>query len=81
MRTTLTLDNDVFAKLKAEARKTGRPFKEVVNEFLRVGLNLRRVNSAARPFIVNARPLGSKPGLNYDNIGELLDQLEGPLHR
>jgi hypothetical protein len=25
--------------------------------------------------------MGSVPGLNYDNIGELLEQLEGPLHR
>jgi hypothetical protein len=81
VRSTLTLDDDVFTKLKAEARKTGRPFKELVNEFLRAGLNLRSLSKAARPFVVKARPLGSKPGLNYDNIGELLEQLEGPLHR
>ena len=32
---------------------------------------------------VKVRPtaMGSVPGLNYDNIGELLEQLEGPLHR
>jgi hypothetical protein len=25
--------------------------------------------------------MGHRPGLNYDCIGELLEQLEGPLHR
>ncbi len=81
MRTTLTLDDDVFSKLKAEARKSGRPFKELVNELLRAGMSLRKSYKGVGPFVVKARPLGSKPGLNYDNIGELLDQLEGPLHR
>jgi hypothetical protein len=37
MRTTITLDADVAAKLKAESKKTGRPFKVVVNEYLRLG--------------------------------------------
>jgi len=31
MRTTLTLDDDIAARLQAEARKTGRPFKIVLN--------------------------------------------------
>jgi len=30
--TTLTLDEDVAAKLKSEAQRTGRPFRVVVNE-------------------------------------------------
>ena len=34
MRTTLTLDDDVAAKLKAEQSRAGLPFKEVVNETL-----------------------------------------------
>ncbi|HUU12242.1 MAG TPA: DUF2191 domain-containing protein [Terriglobia bacterium] len=81
MRTTLTLDDDVLGKLKAEARKSGRPFKQLVNEFLRLGLSLRRQVSAVEPFVVKARSLGTRPGLDYDNIGELLEQIEGPLHR
>lgn len=81
MRTTLTLDDDVCAKLQAEMRKSGRPFKQVVNHFLRLGLNARREMKPRKPFVVRARALGTRPGLNYDNIGELLEQTEGPLHR
>ena len=80
MRTTLTLDADVMTKLKAEARKSGRSFKDIVNSFLRLGLNALRPAKAPRPFVIKARDLGARPGLNYDNIGELLEQIEGPLH-
>jgi ribbon-helix-helix CopG family protein len=81
VRTTLTLDDDVAAKLKAEARRTGRPFKEVINEALRAGLRPRDKKSS-QPFTVNARDLGDlRPGVSLDNIGDLLEQVEGPSHR
>jgi len=38
MRTTLTLDDELWRRLRERARRTGRPFKEVVNEALAVGL-------------------------------------------
>ena len=82
MRTTLTLDDDVAAKLKAESRRAGRSFRDVVNETLRRGLLSRRPPRQPEPFKIAARDLGSlKPGLSLDNIGELIDQMEGALHR
>jgi hypothetical protein len=82
MRTTLTLDEDVAAKLKSIARRSGRAFRQVVNETLRRGLSSVPSRSTREPFAVNARDLGQlRPGLSLDNIGELLDQVEGPLHR
>lgn len=81
VRTTLTLDDDVAAKLQEELRKRGGHFKDLVNELLRLGLNVRRELASQKPFVVRARPLGQYPGLAYDNIGELLEQLEGPAHR
>jgi hypothetical protein len=80
MRTTITLDADVIAKLRAESRKTGRSFKETVNALLRLGLSMRPRKSAAPAFKVKARALGLRPGLNYDNLGDLLEHIEGPLH-
>lgn len=38
MRTTLTLDDDVQARLEREARREGKSFQEVVNYYLRWGL-------------------------------------------
>jgi plasmid stability protein len=82
MRTTLTLDDDVAAKLKAEARRTGRPFRDAVNETLRRGLATRQVGAAQQPFKVVTRDLGDlRAGLSLDNIGELIEQVEGALHR
>jgi hypothetical protein len=82
VRTTLTLDDDVAAKLKAASRRAGRPFKEVVNETLRAGLSSRRVVAKRQAFKIAPRDLGDlRPGLSIDNIGELIEQVEGPLHR
>lgn len=81
MRTTLTLDEDVRAKIEAEMRKSGKSFKETVNEFLRAGLMARREAKPAKPFEIYTRALHPRPGLNFDNIGELLEQVEGPYHK
>jgi hypothetical protein len=82
IRTTLTLDDDVAANLKAESHRTGRPFHEIVNETLRRGLESRRVAARRRNFKATVRDLGNlKPGLSLDNITELIEQVEGALHR
>jgi len=81
VRTTLTLDDDVAAKLKEEVRRSGRSFKETVNGVLRRGLSLHRQLRPRQRFKVRARPLGRRPGLDYDKASELLEQLEGPFGR
>jgi hypothetical protein len=79
MRTTLTLDEDVAAKLKSEARRSGRAFREVVNETLRRGLVSRPPATPREPFRVHARDLGElRPGLSLDSVADLLEQVEGP---
>jgi len=80
MRTTLTLDEDIAAKLKEEMQRTGRPLKQIVNETLREALT-RAPEKKLRPFRVRTRKLGHYPGLDYDNIGVLLEQVEGPFHK
>jgi len=77
MRTTLTLDPDVAAKAKQGAAKLRKPFKEIINAALRVGLNEILNPAPARPYRTKARPLGLRPGLSYDNVGELLVRAEG----
>jgi len=81
VRTTLTLDEDVAARLRAESRRSGRSFKETVNETLRLGLGRRRPPAPGPPFRVKARPMKLRAGLSLDCTSALLEQIEGPLHK
>lgn len=83
MRTTLTLDDGIAATLDAEARRAGLPFEQVVNETLRRGLVSQRPSEPQSPrFAVETRDLGDvRPSFSLDNVGELIERLEGPLHR
>jgi hypothetical protein len=71
MRTTLTLDEDVAAKLKDLCRRTGESLRTVLNRVLRDGLNVARARAPLKPFRVEARALGLLLGVRLDNIGEL----------
>ena len=79
MRTTLTLDDDVATLLSKEVRKTGEPFKQVVNRYLRLGLTASK-QSARKPFKVTPINLGLPPA-DFDKVEDLLEYLEGPEHR
>ena len=79
MRTTLTLDDDVANLLKQEVRRTGMPFKQAVNQALRVGLTAKP--APRQRFVMTTRPMGLPAGLSYDNIEELLEAVEGKDHR
>lgn len=78
MRTTLTLEKDVAARLRAEARRSGRPFKDLVNECLRRGLAQRDRTPTRAHFEVKPRNMGAlQPGLSLDNVAELLERIDG----
>jgi hypothetical protein len=81
MRTTLTLDDDIAAKLQLATRRSGLPFRDVVNDALRRGLQ-QQATAPRRPFRLKVRDMGHvRPGINLDNVGELIESLEGPLAR
>lgn len=79
MRTTLTLDDDVARLLEQEARRTGGSFKATLNRILRLGLMAEKQPLRKRFRVVPRRMAAS--GMNYDNVAELIERLEGPLHR
>ena len=80
MRTTLTLDPDIAAKAKKGAAKLHKPFKEIINAALRVGLDQVLSPPSARPYRTKPRPMGLRQGFNYDNISELVAAAEGENH-
>jgi hypothetical protein len=81
MRTTLTLDPDIAAKAKKGAAKLHKPFREVINAALRVGLDQILAPPAAKPYRTKGRPLGLRRGFDYDNISELIAAAEGEDHQ
>ena len=77
MRTTLVLHDDVIERARAVAAKLRKPFKTVVNEALRAGLDLVERPARQRPYCTKPSPMGLRPGRQLDNIQELLAQVEG----
>lgn len=77
MRTTLTLDDELAAALHAEARRSGRSFKDVVNETLRRGLTRGdKPGRGPRRFRVRAKACGFRPGIDLSRLNQLVDELE-----
>ncbi len=71
MRTTITLDADVAARLEALQRERGVSFKEAVNETLRRGLGRAGAGESTR-YRMPTKPLGIRSGIDVDRIrGEL----------
>jgi hypothetical protein len=74
MRTTVTLDADVAAKLKAIARQRGISFKQALNQAIRAGLGAHR--RSARSFTPYTQPMGLRSGINLDKALGLAGALE-----
>ncbi len=81
MRTTVTLDDDVAAKLQDRMAQSGTTFKETLNTCLRRGLDQPGDDDLAMPCTVKPRSMGLRPSLDLDHIGGVLDLLDGPSHR
>jgi hypothetical protein len=76
MRTTLTIEDRIARELKEIAHRSGRSFKEVVNETLRAGLT---ADDKPRPRRFRVRPvrLGNVVGgVNLDKALAISDALE-----
>ena len=77
MRTTLTIDDDIARQLKEIVHRSGRPFKTVVNEALRAGIENNRVADVRKPYRLEPVAMGEVTGsFNLDKALELADHLE-----
>lgn len=77
MRTTLTLEEDVAREAKKTSQRLKLPFKKVINQALRLGLQKIEEAQTVKPYRTKAKKLGLKPPYQLDNIQELIAQLEG----
>ena len=73
MRTLLSCFAARFADL-------ARSLKAAVNHFLRLGLMVSG-KPDRKQFLVHPRALGLPPGLNYDNVEDLIEAIEGTTHK
>lgn len=74
MRTTIDLDPDVDARLRALARERGVPLRTVVNDALRAGMHPHANDSP--PYTLPSRRLGVRPGIDLDQALRLAGELE-----
>ena len=81
MRTTMTLEKDVAARLDQLARRRRLPMKTIVNEALRRGLEaMDHPPEPANPYRVRAWNLGGSLVGSLDNVEEVLSRAEGEDH-
>lgn len=64
MRTTITLEQSVFEALKERAHERDLPFKRVVNDAIRAGLEHEK---KPKPYKVPSRPMGARVDLTKAN--------------
>ncbi len=72
----MSLDNDVTDFLKEKARLLNKPFKQVVNETLRLGISVLVRETPTAEFRVVPISSGFLTGVDPQKLNQLSDQLE-----
>ena len=81
MRTTLTLDKDVAARLEQTAKKRRLPFKTIVNDALRAGLSVIDKPAPTAAFQTEGFDLGPSLVGSLDDVHGVLARVEGEEHK
>ena len=76
MRTTLTIDDDVAARIEERRRTNGQSLKQVVNQLLREGLRSSERQPAARRYRTKTHKLRLRSGFDAARLNQLVDELE-----
>ena len=75
MRTTLTIDDDIAARIDERRRRDGRSLKQIVNELLRDGLRNAERAPATKQYRTKAHDLRMRPGFDAARLNRLVDEL------
>ena len=85
MRTTLTIESDVAARLEKLRKNQNRSLKGLVNELLRAGLDcleLHGKKARERQPAYRIKPVTARARItNLDDIAEVLSVAEGEDHK
>ncbi|MFH1038449.1 MAG: DUF2191 domain-containing protein [PVC group bacterium] len=74
---TIILEEDVLDRARALKKKLRIPFKAVINQALRIGLEKVEEPGWRKSYRTRPHPMGLRKGYDLDNIRELLAQAEG----
>ncbi len=80
--TTLTLDNNIVARLKRLSLKRNESFNHIINQALQLGINVIESKSICqdKPYRIKPVHLGAKLP-NLDNVAEIIAATEGELYK
>jgi hypothetical protein len=76
MRTTVTLEPDVVARLKDYAHRKRLSFKAALDVVIRRGLAVQHRPKPDSPFSVEPHRGGFRPGVDVGRLNQLGDRLE-----
>jgi len=70
------LERDVERLLRDAMHRSRKSFKETLNAGLRAGLGGKPAQARSAPFVIKARALGLRAGLDPAGFNKLADDLE-----
>lgn len=76
MRTTVDISDALLRDLRARAAEGGRPFRDVLEEALALGLAQQAKGRPRRRFRLVPHRLGLKAGFRGMSLNQLYDQIE-----
>ncbi|GAB1488144.1 hypothetical protein MASR2M8_05880 [Opitutaceae bacterium] len=72
MRTTLTIDDDLAVEIKRRVRRSGAPFRDVVNDLLRAGMASSATLVSPAPHVTPSHDFGLGAGHDHARAWDLL---------
>jgi hypothetical protein len=76
MRTTIHLNDDLFARLKEASAKTGRTMTSIIEDALRQSLSQPRKGARKHVPLTTFGGTGVKPGVDLDDTASLLGLMD-----
>jgi hypothetical protein len=77
VRTTVTLDDDLYRRAKAKAARTGRTVSGLIEDAVRESLRPRRRSGGNVPPLPTYGRKGVLPGVDLADNGALRDLMDG----
>jgi hypothetical protein len=76
MRTTLSINDALLEEVRRRAGASGRPFREVLEETIALGLASSKKVKTRRQIRIQPRSLGLKAVYHKMSLNQLYDQIE-----